>query len=74
MITFDLFCEDERRFTPHRIDEEQKEGGQIVQTINCLTCENKREEIMFRSVGINMNIKKEIWEAFLKDEGGRGEK
>jgi hypothetical protein len=68
MISLDLFCEDERKFTPHIIEE----IGNI-QTIRCLICGNERKEIMFRSVGININLKKEIWEAFL-NEGRRGEK
>lgn len=69
MIRLDLFCDDERRFTPHSI----AEGDDNTQTIECLTCGRSRTDIMFRKVGINMNIKKEVWEVFQQD-GGTAEK
>jgi len=62
MIIFDLFCEDEHKFTPHSISEDNG-----IQTIRCLICENTREDVMFRKSGVNMNMKKEMWEEFSKD-------
>jgi len=70
MIRLDLFCDDERRFTPHSITEGD---GDNEQTIECLTCGRTRVDVMFRKVGINMSIKKEVWEVF-KQDGGRTDK
>ena len=55
-ITFDLFCEDERQFTPHRIVEKDN-----LQTITCLTCGHERVDAMVRKIGLNMNLKKSIF-------------
>ena len=64
MMIFDLYCIDEREFTPHMIEE----IIETEQTITCLKCGRERIERKIRLIGTNINIKKDIYDAFVKHD------
>ena len=62
MITFELFCSDEREFTPHAVE---RNGN--IQILRCLSCQKERADIMIRKTGTNMNLNKRIWDMLEKE-------
>jgi len=66
MIIKNKLCSDEKRFTPHIIDEKDD-----IQTIICLTCKNpaERKYKMIRQVGNTINTPLGIWNDYKKNGG-----